>query len=310
MPTVVNSGNTPQVETSVNVQPQTSVVNNPTPKQRADLASRIHVNQIVDAEVPIVVFVGPPASGKSMILVRLAKYLFKELGYRIETDDTFLNDSQYVEDCEEFNYKLDTTIALDGTVKYLLINVYDPDGNLKAKLLEAPGEDFYDIDPTTAKENNKRLLPYLATIMASPNPKSYVVLLDLDSEVSFRRDEAHRDAYTKRFLKDFYPKINGAKDRIILLYNKIDLTKFGNINGCTNPKGARRDAELNYKSLFTSMKIQKLGGFMTFDNFEFLTFCTGLFSPSVDNFGNKIQTYNVADNVYPETLWHEITRKW
>lgn len=309
MPTVVNSGNTPQVETSVDVKAQPSVVNNPTPQERADLASRIHVNQIVDAEVPIVVFVGPPASGKSMILVRMAKYL-RTLGYKIETDDTFLNDTQYVEDCKEFNDKLNTSIALDGTVKYLLVNVYDTDGNLKAKLLEAPGEDFYDTDPTTAKENNNRLLPYLATIMTSPNPKSYVVLLDLDSEVSFRRDSYHRDSYTTRFLRDFYPNINGANDRIILLYNKIDLTKFGNINECTNIKAARKDAELNYKTLFASMKIAKLGGFVTFDNFEFLTFCTGMFSPTTDAYGKKIQTYNVAKDIYPETLWHEITRKW
>lgn len=309
MPTVVNGGNNPQVETPVDAQPQPAVVSNPTPQQRADLASRIHVNQIVNAQVPIVVFVGPPASGKSMILVRLAKYL-RNLGYRISTDNTFINDPQYIQDCAEFNNKLNTTIALDGTVKYLLIDVYDGDGNLKAKLLEAPGEDFYDTDPTTAQENNNRLLPYLATIMTCPNPKSYVVLLDLDSEVSFRRDQYHRDSYTTRFLRDFYPNINGAKDRIILLYNKIDLTRFGTIHGCTNFKAAREDAELNYKSLFASMKIQKLGGFMTFDNFEFQTFCTGMFSPATDQYGNKIQTYNVANNCYPHDLWHEITRKW
>ena len=75
MPTIVNNGNTPQPETKTNVNAQSEVTSVSTPAQQESIASRIQVNQIVNQGVPIVVFVGPPASGKSMILVRLAKYL-------------------------------------------------------------------------------------------------------------------------------------------------------------------------------------------------------------------------------------------
>lgn len=263
---------------------------------------------IVNQTIPIVVFVGPPSSGKSMILVRLAKFL-RSQGYTIKTDPTFLNTVQYQQDCVDFQNALNTTTALQGTVKFLLVNVYDKNGVEIAKLLEAPGEDFYTTDPAKIKAGKNNMVePYLAAIMVSNNPKSYVALLDLDSDMSFRIDGYHRQSYEQRFLSHFYPAINKNRDRIILLYNKIDVTTFGDINGCNNPKGARKDAELYYPSLFSSMKVMRM--MMTVDNFSFKTFCTGMFSKQTDNFGNTYKTYNIAADVYPRELWKEITNKW
>ena len=128
---------------------------------------------------------GPPASGKSMILVRLAKFLRNE-GYTIDTDRTFLATEDYQRACKQFKDKLCTNIALDGSVEFLLVTVKDKSGKEIAKLLEAPGEDFYTTDPEKIKNGeNTRVKPYLATIMTSTNPKSYVMLLDLDSEFHF-----------------------------------------------------------------------------------------------------------------------------
>lgn len=180
-----------------------------------------------------------------------------------------------------------------------------------AKLLEAPGEDFYTTDPQKIKEGvNDSVKPYLSAIMTSSNPKIYVTLTDLDSPISFRENVEYRKGYTRRFLEHFYPCIDIKRDRIILLYNKIDKTMLGNIHGCTNLKGARKDAELNYPQLFGSMKVTGLGGFLTYDNFAFKTFCTGKYSEDVDDFGNKNQPYHVSSDVYPRELWKEITRKF
>ncbi len=267
------------------------------------------VNSIVNTKVPLVVFVGPPASGKSMILVRLAQYLFKN-GYRISPDTTFMATPEYANACAEFSTKLNTNIALEGTVKYLLVDVYDTAGRVVAKLLEAPGEDFYDSDPTTAIRNNNQLKPYLTTIMASANPKSYVVLLDLDSNLSFRTHNNHRLAYMGRFLNDFYPNINKENDQIVLLYNKIDKTQFGTIHGCPDEKIARDDAKIYYDAFFNTMKVSKLAGWLTVDNFTFQTFCTGIFADVWDNNGHKYQTYNVADDCYPKKLWKQLMKKW
>lgn len=260
---------------------------------------------IMNTNVPVVVFVGPPSSGKSMILVRLAKWL-REQGYTINTDPTFLNTADYQRDCQQFQDKLNTTVALDGSVKFLLVNVYQ-NGREIAKLLEAPGEDFYTTDPEKIRNGKNQIVePYLATIMTSRNPKSYVFLLDLDSTISFRKDSYHRDSYAQRFLNNFYPAINLKRDRIVLLYNKIDKTMYGTINGCQDMKGARKDAEIYYRQLFTRMR----GGLFNLDLFAFKTFCTGMFSSQRDNMGNEYKTYNVADNIYPQELWKEIVKKW
>ena len=320
MPKIVTGGDTPQqTVVSENISPieenvhsenqQGTVVNNaqqaPIPQVVPSPSGMLATPTIVNNTVPLVVFVGPPQSGKSMILVRLAKYL-RNQGYTITTDPTFLNTPEYQQDCQEFQDKLNTVVALKGSVRFLLVNVYQ-NGREVAKLLEAPGEDFYTYDPELIRlGKNMRVEPYLATIMTSSNPKSYVTLLDLDSDISFRNNQFHRDSYAQRFLTYFYPAINLDRDRIILLYNKIDKTMFGTINGCTDPRGARRDAELYYRQLFARMR----GGLFNLEQFVFKTFCTGMFAKQTDNFGNEYQTYNVADDKYPRELWKEITKKF
>ncbi len=320
MPTLVRGGENPQNQEEQIATEQTQmhaefVQGEPVQEEVSTPVNEVAINDsvatptIVNKTVPIVVFVGPPTSGKSMILVRLAKYL-RDQGYTIETDSTFLNTAKYQRDCEEFEDKLNTNIALKGTVEFLLVKVFK-NGREVAKLLEAPGEDFYTYDPEKIKSGkNRRIEPYLSTIMTSKNPKSYVVLLDLDSEKCFRNDPTHRASYSQRFLKYFYPNIDSRRDRIILLYNKIDATPFGSINGCTDFKGAKDDAKMYYPQLFATMRIQSLAGFITSDNFVFKTFCTGLFSEHIDNNGNEYKTYNVAQDIYPKELWKEITRRW
>lgn len=310
MPTIVNGGITPQIDEEV-VNPSIESQE----QQQADTLpvveefTKIKTPEIIDKTVPVVVFVGPPSSGKSMILVRLAKYL-RAQGYTIKTDTTFLDTDEYEQDCHEFNDKLSTNIALKGSVKFLLVNVYK-NGRVVAKLLEAPGEDFYTTDPKKIKAGkNNAVEPYLSTIMTSNNPKSYVMLLDLDSEISFRKNSYHRESYAQRILDHFYPNIDKKRDRIVLLYNKIDMTLFGNINGCDDINGAQKDAKIYYPQLFSSMKVTSFGGFIESDNFVFKTFCTGMFSPTTDAFGKKFQTYNMASDIFPKELWKEITRKW
>lgn len=322
MPTLVRGGENPQdqqdqlvnEEVRLNTDNNSNVESNtygaPTtlPDQK-EKGSPIATPTIVNPNVPVVVFVGPPSSGKSMILVRLAKYL-RSKGYTIQTDPTFLNTEDYQRDCEEFSDKLNTNIALSGSVKFLLIKVFER-GREVAKLLEAPGEDFYTTDPIKIKKGkNNRIEPYLSTIMTSKNPKSYVVLLDLDSDVCFRNDSYHRDSYSQRFLEYFYPNIDVQRDRIVLLYNKIDVTPFGTINGCSDPNGAKDDAKMFYPQLFATMIVRSFGGFFTTDNFVFKTFCTGMFSKQTDDNGIEYKTYNVANDVYPQELWKEITKRW
>ena len=311
MPTVINTGSMPQE----NAQPKQDVqVNAPvataTAGQPQTAAPDIVIPSIVDHETPIVVFVGPPASGKSMILVRIAKYL-REMGFTIKADRTFINTDKYRAGCDAFENLLDTNIALPGTVEYLLVDVRDSNGNNVAKLLEAPGEHFYDTKNNGINANNTSLQGYLSKIMTSNNPKTYVTLLDLDSDVCFRVNETHRNRYTTRILETFYKNMHPEKDRFILLYNKVDAPGFGTIHGISEAKKkqARKDAELYYATLFNTMKITKLV-FFTLDDFAFQTFCTGNYTNVTDDNGNEYKQYDISNNSYPQELWMEIIKKW
>lgn len=321
MPTIVTGGTIPQnernqvssdqIKQNLETDHETSMTDETsTQTSRSFSVSKISIPTIESTTVPIVVFFGPPSSGKSMILLRIAKYLWNN-GYTIKTDSTFLNTAKYQKDCEEFIDNLKTTDkALAYGIEFLLVKVYK-DGREVAKLLEAPGGDFYTTDPNMIRSGkNNKVEPYLSTIMTSSNAKSYVVLLDLDSDICFRNDSYHRDSYSQRFLKYFYPNIDVRRDRIVLLYNKIDVTPFGTINGCTDPDGARADAKMYYPQLFATMRVRSFGGLITSDNFVFKTFCTGMFSKMTDDTGMEYQAYNVAQDVYPQELWKEIIRKW
>lgn len=259
---------------------------------------------INDYKSPIVVFVGPAASGKSMILVRLAKFL-RNSGFIIEPDTSFVGTDQYVKDCSEFKSKLSTDIALDGTVKHLLVSVRDKERNKIAQLLEAPGEDFFNPQAPTHP-----IPTYLNTIMASQNRKTYVIILDLDSKFSLRNHQKERELYAQRLIEQIYPNIHKKRDRIILLYNKIDLTGFATIHGMTNLTAAKEDSVQLYPMVYNSMKKKYFGGLIELDDFVFLPFCTGVYTDQTDENGNDFQTYVPADDCYPKELWQEIIRKW
>ena len=60
---------------------------------------------IADGKAPLVILFGPPACGKTMTLVRLARYLNKQ-GYKISPIKTFRpsDDQNYVEICKSENF--------------------------------------------------------------------------------------------------------------------------------------------------------------------------------------------------------------
>ena len=275
-------------------------------KNKLKYAVQPHLN---DTKTPIVFFVGPAASGKSMILVRLSKYLRNIEKCIIETDDTFLNTNEYQNDCKEFNECLDTDIALDGTVKYLLVSVKDSNKRKICQFLEAPGEDYFD--PLLP---NKEIPGYMKNLIASPNKKVFVFLLDLDSKVSLRRDIKVREKYSRRLETIYNNLFERSRDRLILLYNKIDIPGYGTIHQPTQPDEAEKEVRMLYQqgqcNLFSTCRRPFLGGLFQVDNFEFRTFCTGLYSDQTDDKGNPYQTYNISGDVYPRDLWNEIIRRF
>lgn len=279
---------------------------------------------INDQKTPIVIIVGPASSGKSMVLVRIAKYL-NDNGFTVKADRSYINTEKYQRDCDEFEKHLTLSagegggMAMPGSVTDLLVEVRDEKKNKICQFLEAPGEDYF-----SASHPDRDVPPYLQTICGGGvhNRKCFVLLLDLDScpeddkgvpqlQFRFRNNKDIRNLYIERITGKILKNIRRKKDRFILLYNKVDIPGFGTTTECSNEDGAKEEAQALYGRLFKSDKLQrKWLGFFTLPNFSFLPFCTGSYSAQKDDEGKMIKQYNPSDDIYPQRLWAEIVRRF
>lgn len=268
------------------------------------------INVPVD-DLPIMVLCGPPNSGKSMIIKCLANYLRNNasLGYSIKANETLIGGmgsfaKQYEVDCKNFNKKLGVSEPASNTTNFLLADVIDRHGNVKLHLLEAPGEDFFSPNNPDAK------FPLYLNVLGSDKKRKtiYVILLDLDSTISYRAQTHIRNNYQNKMINLYSLFVQGnSRSKVILLYNKADIPQGGlwaNTNGVLNFKALEKDAKNNYKQLFAHFK-KKVLGFFEIDNFVFLPFCTGTFGkiPGVDE-----MLYTPSDEYYSEKLWQELIK--
>lgn len=263
--------------------------------------------QITDTKSPIIIVVGPASSGKSMIMVRIAKYL-SENGYTVAPEYNYMNTQQYVVSCKMFDDCLKSNLAMPGTVTDLLVKIKDKDGNTVAQYLEAPGEEYFD-----PQNPGRQPAQYLLNICGGgvPNKKIFIYVLDLDSskQLSLRSNPVPRGSYANRLINVISPLAKKGRDKRILLYNKLDLTSFGTIHEIRNKNGAEGEARQYYGSVFSGLTKKILGGFISYEDFKFMVFSTGSFSNAKDDEGNDIQKYTISDDVYPKLLWNEIMRK-
>lgn len=267
---------------------------------RGDANSGNSIPTITDTTTPIVLFVGPGSSGKSMILVSLAKYFYSK-SYTIAPNENFYNTSQYKADCKEFNnrYNADKGKALAGTSGFLLVDVYQG-SQKKLQMLEAPGEDYIKFNSPTDP-----IPQYLANILAAPNKKIWVMLLDLHSEFDLASDNGKRHIYTQKLIDYYEGYVNRDRDAVILLYNQIDAhnPKFGTYLQISNFDGAEAFAKQMYPTIFSSFVKRPLAGLLgSFPNFKFHVYCTGFYGENKE--------YTACDSVYPYKLYQEIIRRW
>ncbi len=257
-------------------------------------------------DAPFVVLVGPPQSGKSMVLKCLGDYVYnhEELHYTIEADNTLFADKDYEADCQEFNDLIgDNEHIMPNTINYLMANISDQNGNVKAHFLEAPGEHFFSIEHF-AEEPNRKFQSYMdkiAKIGTGKNRKVvYIIILDLDSPTSFRRIPKLRAKYQEKMIKLYNRYVVNHPAQVILLYNKADIPqheKWANAAGVVNLQAILDDARRQYPALFFTRKFL----WWNVENFTFLPFCTG----SYDG-----QDYTTPAASYPESLWKAITKIW
>ena len=272
------------------------------PEAAASPLSPIDENDITinDKKSPVVLLVGPPASGKSMSLVRLARYL-RDAGYTITPDLTFKSDPSYKARCEKFMANLNTKEALEGTAlnEFLLVKVVK-DGRTICQILEAPGEHYFSSSNTGGKRIHD-FPPYLTKIIRTlPNRKLWLFITEAQWEVHATVKSSYVDMI--RSCKD---QLLNHADRVVLLYNKVDKQDHLFKGGKVILSAAERAMKEEYPALADIFKNPNpITSLWNPYNYTFVPFCSGYYHQMV---GGR-ESYTESEKRYPEMLWENLLK--
>lgn len=287
-----NTTSTDTIATGTNyVQPTPDMNTDPSTETRdpLDTTDQCTIN---DTTTPILVLFGPSQCGKSMTMVRLVRYLHQR-GYTVEPRRDFrpANDRVYEDRCEEFDNTIGTYAPLPGTAwqDYMLATVSDSRGNSVLQILEAPGEAYFSV-----KEKNPTKKPYPAymnRIKSCQAPKIWCFFTEPDWQAGRYGEYVNRIKNTRSF-------INLRKDKIIILYNKIDKKPQYISYGKINEKAVIKFVNQQYKGLFEAFKNTRLGESLWRPYLcEFVPFSTGDYSDGA---------FTESDDIYPARLLKKI----
>jgi hypothetical protein len=252
------------------------------------------VVEITDSS-PIIILFGAQASGKTMTLVRLSRYL-KQKGNIVEPIRTFRpsNSEYYQKMCDDFNDSIFSNTAAESTkaLSFMLIKVSNKYGDPICQILEAPGEHYF---------NDKKEMtfpPYILQIAENDNPKTWLFIVELDW-----KDNVTRQKYANK-VKEMRSIIK-PNDKVILMCHKSDKKQAYYFKGNPDKQNFYRDVKLQYPAIFAGHEnrnpITKM--FSPYD-LSFVIFSSGKFSLANDG----THTYTASNDKYPEELWQNILK--
>ena len=250
---------------------------------------------IADTTAPVVMLFGPASCGKTMTLVRLARYLNGQ-GYTLEPVRTFRPafDTNYKTICDEFASIVNSDDAAKRTdnISFMLVKVIKA-GRTICQILEGPGELYFD--PRKAHQD---FPTYVHSIFNNSNLRKIMVFF---VEPNYLDDENRRN-YVSTINQ---VKQSTNKQKHIFLYNKIDLTNFVVSPGQVHMGPARHQVESDYPNIFANFKNQNpITSLWSPDNFEFVPFQTGTYTKPAS--GDLV--YIQGSDRYPQILWEKLLK--
>lgn len=256
--------------------------------------------KIGDKKAPIVMLFGPPTSGKSMTLVRLARYL-RKLGYTVKADTTFKSDDTYKERCDKFHKNLNSKEALDGNAlnEFLMVKIINH-GTTVCQILEAPGEHYFN--PKKPDEISARnFRPYLTQIIRNLSNRKIWVFI---TEAEWNVHASVKDSYVGR-IRNCKHQLLRNSDRVVILYNKVDQKEELFENGHLHISSAEKAMKDEYEGLSIVFKNPNpITSLWRPSNYRFVPFCTGYYTKQV---GGKPK-YNESEEMYPKLLWDQLMK--
>lgn len=276
--------------------------NNNEQEETPDYITEPNSIQVEFGNGPFVILFGPPNCGKTMTLIRLSRYL-RDCGFRMNANRTFreASDTNYERLCNNFPDYLNNPqgLAAKGTalLDFVLVDVIDNKGNKVLKILEAPGEHYFD--PNSL--NNQSEFPRYITglINDSKNSKIWIIVL----EPNWGTTEKRR-AYVDR-IKYLSKRLSNSKSlKVVILYNKIDKTELEKSVGVANRRALMEEIDVQYPGLRKIFK-NEIPIIQLFKPYycEFVPFTTGAFLKTENGLA-----YVPSSNNYPKQLWSVLKR--
>lgn len=253
---------------------------------------------IPDKNTPIVVFFGSPASGKTLALMRMIRFL-ESHDHQVIPEEVFRpkTDRHYTRMCNELKNMVYSDHTPGGTdiISFMLVKVLNPIGQPVCQILEAPGEHYFD------GSTNLNFPTYINAIRTSPNRKVWVFFVEQD----WGQDQGERNLYAQKIIS--MQSLISPNDKVIFLFNKAD---------CQRQKGQYDKTGKPRKQLFfNQIKRQYPGIFEKYQNtgfiakllygdynFKAVCFSSGIFNKT--NSGTEIWT--LESDWYCNELWNAI----
>ena len=211
---LLNNGNQKPIENTFGMSDEEKVKHDTYTGEEIRDVNNITVT-IPDTQTPIVVFFGSQASGKTLALLRMIRYLESQPdGFSVEPEYVFRpqTDKHYKEMCSKLKDMAYSQYAPGGTdiISFMLVKVLDRGGHPVCQILEAPGEHYFD---GTA---NLNFPTYIHQICQAPNRKIWVFFVQQD----WGKDPGERNMYAQKICA--MQELIMPNDKIVFLYNKCD----------------------------------------------------------------------------------------
>jgi hypothetical protein len=246
---------------------------------------------------PIIILFGSGASGKTMTLIRLTKFLIQQ-GYKVSPERTFRDarDVHYQSMCDNFTTLVNNTKApgRNQVVDFMLVKVMDKYGRPICQLLEAPGEHYFD------KDAPKKPFPaYINTISQSRSRRTWVFIVEKDWE-----NQNDRNNFAQKIC-DLQQQYVLTQDKVIFTCHKADLHGHYMAGGQYNYPLFFNDIKNQYPNIFSKyVNHNPITKLWCKYNFDFVVFSAGSFSD--DGYSEK--NYVPSNDRNPAKLWQVILK--
>lgn len=251
---------------------------------------------IPDIQTPIVVFFGSPASGKTLALMRMIRFL-ESHGYRVSPEAVFRpkTDRHYTKMCANLKEMVYDQYTPGGNdiISFMLVKVLDSAGRPVCQILEAPGEHYFDGAPDLTFPT------YINAIRTAPNRKVWVFFVEQD----WGQNQGERNLYAQKICS--MQSLISPNDKVVFLFNKADKHRHDQYNGAGKPVMSTffNNIGQQYPGIFNRYRNSGLVRMLYGEyNFKAVCFSSGIFNKTA----NGREVWTLEDDWYCAELWNAI----